>query len=183
MRSLSLVFLLLLSLLGSNLAHAAPLPPHVQTMLSWEGEREARPNRSPLIDKMNRFVGSPLGSPYCAAAVSLALETARVRSPTIRTGLAQNFRTTGSIRAGEVLSGRKVVPVGAIAIWQIGRSWKGHAALVVAVIDRQTIRTIEANTSCAGNGDERDGDGICRKLRKIEPYNYFGLRWFTPVTY
>lgn len=49
----------------------------VRTALDWatadaaEGVRESEGvNRSPRIDEINRFIGSPLGSPYCAAGVS-----------------------------------------------------------------------------------------------------------------
>ena len=181
---LSLLLFSALPWLQGSEACAAPTPKHLSIMLSWQGERETKgANRSPLIDYMNRRLGLPLGSPYCSSSISLALDSAKVTSPTVRTGLARNFKSSKSIKATQVLSGKKSVHVGDIAIWQLGKSWRGHAALVVRVIDKRTIETMDANTTCDGVGTERDGDGFCKKIRKIAPYDYFGLKWFTRVSY
>lgn len=153
-------------------------------MLSWVGQRETGgPNRSPLVDSICRHARIPLGSPYCAAGVWLALDIGRVSYPVKRSATAQGYRSRRSITAASVLSGRKTVRPGMIAIWSYGKSWRGHAGLVVRVVNRQTVETVECNTSCRGGGTERDGDGICRKVRRIEPYNAFALRWFEPVEY
>lgn len=141
-----------------------------------------RHNRGWLADAANRFVKNPLGSPYCAAVVSLALDSAGASYPPIRSGLAAAFRTKQSVNAKDVLSGRKEIAPGWLVGWQKGKTIYGHLETVVAVIDNRTIRVVSFNTNCR-SGTVRDGDGGCEKVRQIQPLNYFGIRWFTPVRY
>lgn len=164
-------------------SNAQDYPPHVELLLSWDGFRETGKNRGWLADKANRFVGNPKGSPYCAATVSLALDSAEVEYPTVRSGLAANFRTRESVNAKNVISGKDSIGTGWIVVWQKGRSIYGHAGVVVDVVDKRHIREVSFNTSCGVDGSIRDGDGGCVKLRAINPLDYFGIRWFTPVRY
>lgn len=55
---------------------------------------------------------------------------------------------------------------GALIFWQKyildKPSDYGHVGIVLSVLDEQTILTIEGNT---GQGDQRDGEGVCIKTR------------------
>ncbi|MEK6650384.1 MAG: CHAP domain-containing protein [Bacteroidota bacterium] len=61
---------------------------------------------------------------------------------------------------------------GAVAFWQKGISSRGHAGIVVRVHgDRKNMSCIEANTSAdseASDERQRDGEGIYRKVRKLD---------------
>ncbi len=53
-----------------------------------------------------------------------------------------------------------------------GRAWYGRCAW-----------SIEGNTSSGTAGSQRDGDGVYRRLRCIEPGSYFRIVGFAPVSY
>lgn len=175
-------FLLPFSLSRSNADPPDP-PPHVEAMLGYDGFREIGHNRGWLPDKVNAYVGNPKGSPYCAATISWVLDSVGVETPRVRSGLAANFRTRQSVRASRVITGREQINIGDLAGWQKGKTIYGHIGVVVEIKDKKTIRTVDANTNCGGRGTIRDGGGVCVKTRTIAPFDYFGIRWFTPVRY
>jgi hypothetical protein len=152
--------------------------PNVDSLSLYIGTTEIRSNRGPMIDKMNRLVGNPLGSAYCAAAQSWALTVTKAQYPKIRTGLATKFITSRSIPAALAKTLR--IPNGYLVIWRKGATIFGHAGAVVGW-DNGIIYTIEANTSPSNRGSQREGDGIWYKTRRIDPYDYFRIVFFTPV--
>lgn len=159
------------------------MPRHVQIMQSRVGIVEKSRNSGPQIDQWLSSVGLRPGNPYCAACISHALKQAGVTSPKIMSGLAMSFRTKGSFKATDVINGTKTVLPGDLPIWQKGNSIFGHIGVAERRIDRRTIVTIEANTSSGLRGSQRDGNGVYRRTRKIEPFNHFGIRYFTRPTY
>jgi len=147
------------------------------------GIRERSYNSGPEIDHWLRHVGLSPRNPYCAACMTHALDSAKVAWPRIRTGLAMNYRLRGSFKATDVLSGKVVLLPGDLVIWQKGNTIYGHIGVVETVVDRRTVITIEANTSSGVRGSQRDGDGVYRRRRLIEPYNYFGIKYATRPRY
>lgn len=135
--------------------------------------REIAENRSPDIDKWNRYVGNPLGSSYCAAFVSNM-----VKQPHLKTGLATKLIKRNSVKSDDVLKGAIIEP-GWIVIWRKGNSVFGHAGIVVSW-NKKSGTTIEANTS-AGKGSQSNGDGVYVRSRRIDPFSYFRITHFTPV--
>ncbi len=125
---------------------------------------------------MNRYVGSPLGSPYCAAAVSYSI---RPNSP--KSGLARSLRTKNTFTALDVIQGKRQIKEGYILIWQKGETISGHAGLA----DKDWIRTkgatVEGNTSAGNKGSQSNGDGFFYRQRRIEPTNYFRIKYITPI--
>ncbi len=115
--------------------------------------------------------------------VGMALTMAHAVTPTYRGGLAINYHGRESLTARDVVRGRGDVRIGDVVIWQHGEGIRGHVGIVERVVDRWTIVTIEANTSPGPHGSQDDGDGIWRRLRRIELYNFFRIRWFTHVSY
>lgn len=174
------LFLALFSLLWlTSWSIAEADPPNLDLMLSRVGEHEtAGHNRSPFIDSVNRFVGVPLGSPYCAATVSWCNAQAGVTSPR-PTGLAIRLKTAESFSVLDVLNGRDSIRAGDIIIWQKGRTMQGHCGLAIRQLARDRILEVEANTSCHVESDDREGDGICTKLRWFKRACYFGPKWIT----
>ena len=154
---------------------------HLDTALAYVGTVEIGHNRGPVVERFQRCVGLPTGAPYCAAFVSYCLEKGGAAWPAVRSGLAQHFILKESIRASHVLRGNSV-PAGAIVIWRKGNGWQGHAEFAVSW-SGACGQTVEANTSPGIGGSQRDGDGVWRRRRCIEPGNYFRIVAFTPVRY
>lgn len=121
------------------------------------------------IDRYARTVGMPLQSAYCYAAIYTWCQDASVKSglknPLPRTGSTQ---TAYSVASKTLVASKRSSPRrGDVLIWRIPRKWLGHAALITSVRPDGLVETIEANTSRAGSGDQRDGAGVWTKRRFI----------------
>lgn len=115
MRSRGVYRLCFLSLLLLLCSYA----PHVDTALRYVGTRETHgPNRSPVIDRWNRAVGVPLGSPYCASAVSAWLQSSGNRVILLRSARARSFANLpNAIPAKRVITGQYKPRRGDIVVW------------------------------------------------------------------
>jgi hypothetical protein len=158
-----------------NFAHSQSFS-HLDRFRQWIGQKEQKPNRSPLIDSMNRYVGSPLGSPYCAAAVSYSI---RPNGP--KSGLARSLRTRTTFTALDVIQGKKQIKRGYILIWQKGETISGHAGLANKDWNKTSGETVEGNTSAGNKGSQSNGDGFFIRQRSIQPTSYFRIKWITPI--
>lgn len=162
-------------------------PIHLQIASQYIGHKEVRYNRSPVIDSCNRFVGVPLGSAYCATFVSWILDktqdlTGKLKK-VFKTGWAGGFRTKKSHTAGQVLRGIYKPKAGDIVMWNKGKSRIGHVGFVWEDWLKYGGKTLEANTRIYGSGSDSEGDGIGICDRKIEPYAWFKISYFTEVEY
>lgn len=144
---------------------------HIRIASSFVGEKEKGHNRG-VADIFNRYVGNTLGSPYCAAFVMYCID---VSYPNIYklTGLAQAIKLDKRIYASDILRRRDKVKCGDVLIWQKGNTIFGHAGIAINNWDYKEGWTIQANTSATN--DSREGEGIFRKIARIEPYNYFRI--------
>lgn len=128
--------------------------------------------------------GWQLGWAYCAAFAEvcwregykgfpeLALIGQSITSSVM--GTFENFQELGRIT--------KLALPGSIMLMQKGRTWKGHAGIVVERGDNDVFYTIEGNTS-QGRGtaeQQRNGDGVYRKRHTLnfEPSSGLWLRGF-----
>lgn len=57
---------------------------------------------------------------------------------------------------------------GSLCIWQHGQTASGHVGIVVGVNTDGSIMTVEGNTSSAGAGNQREGDGVWLKRRQLD---------------
>lgn len=145
---------------------------------------EKRGNRGYWPDRWNRYVGNPLGSPYCAGAVSFLLDSAQIRAPTVRSGLARNFKTLSSFSALDVIMGKRSVNAGTLIGWNLGKTIRGHIGIATAVWSGTGGQSWQANSTfsrCGSSGTQRDGGGWGIKRARIEPYAYLRIAWFTPT--
>lgn len=145
----------------------------VDTASRYVGVQEEGYNRGALIDTWNRFVGAPLGSPYCSAFVSWVIYRARA-VPRGRFPLALQWSRVHGVLPPR----RSLLRPGMLIVWRRGSSgWRGHVGFCEAVRG-DVITTIEANTSPPGMRsparDEGEGDGVWRKLRSWERNAYAG---------
>lgn len=144
------------------------------------GKREsAGHNRADWIDAINREVGIPLGSPYCAAGVSHCFHECRDQRAFDLERIERFPRSGGSqaIRASLAAMGRLSFDPqflmgmhGAIGGWtNEDDSRHGHVFLITSRFTSpkglvEAIGTIEFNTD--GSRADRDGDG-CYELRRV----------------
>lgn len=175
MRSSSLSLLCWLLLL---LAPCSAGNLHVDTALKYVGHRETHGNnRSPVIDRWNRAVGAPLGSPYCASGVSDWLRAGRVRHPRLRSASSRAFARVTDCQvftASQVLRGEVQVLKGDIIVWI--RAGGGHIGVAAEDWTGAKGRVVEANTAPPyGQGSQWNGDGIWIKARRITPYTAFRI--------
>jgi hypothetical protein len=81
----------------------------------------------------------------------------------------------------DVINGKEKVLEGDFGTYQKGTTISGHAIVVNADWKGISGETIEANTSSGTKGSQDNGDGVYKRIRKIEPFNYFRLKWFTRI--
>lgn len=155
--------------------------PWVDTAAAYLHVRETSPNCSRDIARMLRSVALGCGHPWCAAFVRYCLDAGRAVYPTVRSAAARAYVTRESIPAKHVKKGYRTIARGWLAVWTHSASWTGHIGIVERPGDRM-ITTIEGNTS-SGDGINRDGDGVYRRMRTIPlvASTRLQLRWFTPV--
>jgi len=140
---------------------------------------EGGENRGKEIYIWQKFVGIPPGYPYCAAFVSWVNYNSGMTYPKIKSALARNFATKKSINAKRVYSGKTTLSPGKyIVVWAHGSTPRGHVGYQVVQIDRETIVTLEANTTLP-----KGKEGVGLRKRKINPYSYFRITHFTPIEY
>ncbi|HEX2868734.1 MAG TPA: CHAP domain-containing protein [Ignavibacteriales bacterium] len=157
------------------------MPEHIKIAQSFVGVKEKTGhNDGPEVEMFLKSVGLGKGYAWCAAFVSYCLDKARVEFPKIRSAIARSFETKESIKAIDVLLGKKKVKDGSIVVWRKGSGLQGHTAFVTHW-DRDKGETIEGNTSSGASGSQRDGDGVYKRKRKIEPANYFRITSFLEV--
>lgn len=120
-------------------------------------------NRSPIIDRMNRLTGVPLGSPYCASFNSWCYNEAgidRTRWPLTAWSPSWVVRPTWTRAKG----GKEPLPADAFGLYWDGRT--RHTGLIKEWGTGKSARTVEANTApTAESGDQANGDGIWIKIR------------------
>ena len=124
---------------------------------------------------MNKNVGNPKGASWCAAFVKWCLDLANIKLPQKVTGLARSLRNKNTFSAMDVLNGKKKVKCGYIIIWQKGKTIYGHTGFADSDWDGIKGKTVE------GNSSDGKKEGVRFQTRMIEPFNYFRIKYFTPV--
>ncbi len=180
--AVAIVFLALCILGHASITKAQP---HSELAQNYIGLTEKTgKNDGEHIERMLLRYGGKKGMNYCSAFVGEVLDSASVDEPARqgkRTLLARSWVRKNSIRARDVLLGRKTVPDGAIVVWEKGETIWGHCGFVKKWDGAGGV-TIEANTT-SGDGNQRNGDGIYERRRRIVPTAYFRIEWFTPCGY
>ena len=162
-----------MSLCGAVPRYAANMPTSyveavVKNAYKDVGLRETTgKNDGKHIDRYARTVKMPLQSAYCYAAIYTwcqdASVFAKLSNPLPRTGSTQ---TAFSIAASRLPQATSAQPRrGDVLIWRIPRKWLGHAALITKATSQGVVYTVEANTSRADSGNQRDGGGVWTKRR------------------
>ncbi len=170
---------------------------HLDAALAEVGTTEQGRNCGRGPSAYLRSVGLGCGYAWCAAFTSWALTQGRADGPRrqdgtlVRTAGARAFNeATSTVSARLVLRGTHRPPPGSVVTWRRGNTWQGHSGLVVRD-DNAAQRgldwyarcglTVEGNTSSGRSGSQRDGDGVWRRQRCIEPGAYLRITDFTLV--
>ena len=148
----------------------------VKTAVGFLGQKELKNNsgfQSAQFQKLMESVGWNKGNAWCAFFAELVWCSAytklgyeefsnvilrKIFSPSA-TGTYQNFIASKNVPIS------KVPEIGALAVWQLGNSWKGHIGIVESLdLVNNTFQCIEGNGNPAGS---REGIEVVRKNRKL----------------
>lgn len=182
----SVLYLLAFACLSASPAKAQA---HLDTSRAYAPTEEVGDNQGPeIVIRSLKSVGLGPGYPYCAAFQSYGLETTPATKPQTRTALATDFLDSRDhlvVDARDVRLGRKTVPPGSIVIWRKGNGVHGHAGITDSTWSGPCGYTVEANTGPPDNTGKvvREGDGIYRKRRCIDPSAYMRIEGFVLVEY
>lgn len=143
----------------------------VYTAKLYEGVKEERPNKGPLIEIFQRSTGA-IHQAWCASFVLHCVNKVDDLFTQYEYGPQQLH---GLLKTPSVLtlwhrSQHKIVPEpfpGCFMAWQMGETQAGHIGIVTGIIGDNLIETIEGNTSEMSSVD-REGEGVFSKIRKRE---------------
>ena len=147
------------------------------------------PNRSPAIDEINREVGNPLGSPYCAAGVSHCFRAFHEYLPTAAgvgfpmSGSSQHILAWFRARGWAFEDPQRLLRCkGALGGWTDPDGAHGHIFFVRGRLTNTSgcvvaLETLEYNTSPETQGAQGQGAYALRRdlhrLRETHPRFWF----------
>lgn len=153
----------------------------VSVAKGYIGQEEIRENKGfkdNTFEQKMKSVGWYVGGPWCAfLAKEIWLEAFKAED-------IKGYSLVNKYASGSALDTYHAFAVskefhvtqtptpGCIVIWQEGDGHSGHAGVVVDVIDKDTIHTIEGNTNTDGS---REGYIVALKTRKINVPHGKGL--------
>ena len=70
---------------------------------------------------------------------------------------------------------------GCLCIWQHGQTASGHVGIIVDLNADGSIMTVEGNTSSADAGNQREGDGVWLKRRRLNTGGSLRVKGFLKV--
>lgn len=158
--------------------------------LSYVGVKEdpAGSNSGKEIDKIQNYFGFNKVQ-YCALFTQYIyakiLYSFNIENPFPKTASSQTLY--GWAKNNELTSTNfSELSVGDIVIWRKRKLWQGHVGFVVSVDQKNLMfETIEGNTANSDFGDQRDGDGIYRRIRYMKKSDFvvdaFWLRGFIKI--
>jgi hypothetical protein len=148
---------------------------------SYVGQQEIQPNRSfkdaAFLKKMIS-VGWQPGQSWCAYFFKLVWLEAYADNAVIKAKINQHgcggaMNTFENYKTDPLFKTSMIPLPGAGVIFEDGKTWNGHAGIVIKVLDKGTIQTIEGNTNTNGS---REGYEVAVKTRALDmPYNPNGL--------
>ncbi len=144
---------------------------------SYAGLRENTKNRSELIDKMNKWIGVPEGSPYCLTALLYGLHQVAQKHK-LRVNLPRTAGTQLFAAQTSSLYKHQQPREGDFAIYtSLLNFTRGHAGFVKST-GPDSAHNYEFNTNIAGS---RDGDGFYEKTRPFKGEGNLKLLTFIRV--
>ena len=148
-------------------------------------------NRGPEIDTWLKYLGLPMGQPYCAAFYIWNYHEQGHNLPRIgRCSLLWKACQSNGLRyrtfdAEDVSMGiEKIMPADGI-IWRHGRdtlpNFNGHASIALAQTGRTSFRDRSGNTQPGNTGNQREGGGVFDRNRRLDIGSAFAVEGFIRV--
>lgn len=164
---------------------------------TYVGVKETGSNRGDKIDEIEKMFGL-LGQPYCAMFVLYCIAKAYPRADIIKTASSQTLYAWAD-KKKFTYSDPKLLSPGDIVIWRKFKLWQGHVGLVTSALKTVNLSvsgqvevvspqftTIEGNTANSDFGNQREGDGIYKRIRYAKKLDFavdnFYLRGFISLT-
>jgi hypothetical protein len=179
MRRVAIILLLLSVVCGPGSVYSSTLQERViSNSAKYLHVRELNnDNRGPEIDSWNRYLGLPMGSPYCAAFGIWVYHESGHDLPKIGrcAFLWQKLKANGlrykTFTAEDVSMGIEQVQAADIIIWRSGsnvtENWNGHFGIARGTYGRRIMPTREANTGPSNAGNQREGSGVFDRERGL----------------
>lgn len=148
--------------------------------IKYVGQTENKgPNRSRLIDKINRFVGVALGSPYCLSGLQFgAHEVEKQLQLNFDLPVMAHCQTFYKLCASHLK--HQTPKAGDWGLYRYAGRSSGHAVFVYEVLNDKQIKTVEFNTG-PEKWMNRNGDGVYMKTRNISGSGLMKLMGFVRV--
>ena len=128
------------------------------------GIKEKGQNRGE-VEKYQKLVGNPIGSPYCYSGIYWCFEQSSVKlkkkNPLLRTGLASAGRLYLEKYA---VTSKKIGQIGLI-FWQYPRKSTGHVEFYFKRLSGGWVQCVGFNT---GGNNPREGGGVKITRRNIQ---------------
>jgi len=145
----------------------------IQIAKSYIGNLEIRSNAgfydASFSTKM-KAAGWYRGAPWCAFFTKHVYTAAYAEDKTLSTLIGNCFTggvidTFRRVKGNPAFTTGSVPKPGAVVLWRLGKTTKGHAGIVLSVDQKNnTMTTVEGNTNASGS---REGDCVAQKLRTI----------------
>lgn len=155
----------------------------IEIAKSYIGQEEVKDNKgfkSPEFLQKMKSVGWYIGAPWCAFLAKLIWMEAFILLDTAGASLVKKYSNGSALDTyhnyakSPEFHVTKTPTLGAIIIWQEGDGHSGHAGVVVGIVDKDTVLTIEGNTNINGS---REGYIVAIKTRKINNPHGPGLNF------
>jgi len=153
-------------------------------------------NRGKEVDKFHNFAGLPYGNPWCLMFINYIWHESSqpylLNFPQHRGARVSRFLQHAINRPYEykVITSKSLVygvnklEAGDMPIWVKGANktmldnFNGHVGIVTKQLSSTAFESIEGNTSSGAGGNQRDGDGVYRRVRIIEMGSDFRVEAF-----
>ncbi len=173
------LLLVLILLIPSELSGNQQIPPsgipHLDSAAHYYNigvKEKTAHNDGVYVKKFLRYVGLSEGYPWCASFSSYCIGVCKDIITKIKTASAIKSVNKDTYTEKEVRMKRVHPEPGTLAIWRHGNTASGHIGIVYCWNDISG-QIIEGNS----------GNKVSFNVRKLEPRNYFRIRYFTPIYY
>lgn len=151
----------------------------IQEALRWVGVKEEGNNGGQLIQLFQKAVDNHAANePWCLSFVQFCIKAAEAQYNVIQQNCDKEtskiFLTEHCLTCWtrtDYGQRNKEPEPGNLIIWQHFKNKKptpnGHVGIIVEVKDENTVVTVEGNTSDS-SGVEREGQGVYKKIRRLE---------------
>lgn len=168
------------------------LPLHKEQLLIHEAKRwvgiteHGGNNRGQLVQLFQKSTGGLAnGEPWCMAFIQFCIQAVDSLVSDCLEGSEKSplFKSEHCLTVWNKSQALKIETPrpGILCIWQHGQTAAGHVGIVVDVNADSSIMTVEGNTSSANADNQREGDGVWLKRRRLDSSGDLRFKGFLRV--